>query len=283
MDNVDGLLLDIDGVLTLSWKPIPGAIPTVEWLRAEAIPFRLTTNTTTHTRTDLARTLCDAGVLVEPYEIVTAVVATASYLRAHHADARILLLSDGTGAEDLEGVRLVDEAPDVVVLGGACDDFTYGAMDRIFRMLVEGAALVGMHRNLYWRTDEGLKLDSGAYIAGLEEASGCKAVICGKPSAVYFEEALGMLGTAAERTAMVGDDIVNDVLGAQAVGMSGVLVKTGKFLPGNLEGRARPRDRLRRRSARPDSSRPPCSPSDDRRSLTGRGVSSNLAREAAVR
>ncbi len=28
---------------------------------------------------------------------------------------------------------------------------------------------------------------------------------------------------------MVGDDIVNDVLGAQAAGLTGVLVRTGKF------------------------------------------------------
>jgi ribonucleotide monophosphatase NagD (HAD superfamily) len=28
---------------------------------------------------------------------------------------------------------------------------------------------------------------------------------------------------------MVGDDVVNDVLGAQAAGLMGVLVRTGKF------------------------------------------------------
>jgi ribonucleotide monophosphatase NagD (HAD superfamily) len=34
---------------------------------------------------------------------------------------------------------------------------------------------------------------------------------------------------------MVGDDVVNDVLGAQAVGITGVLVRTGKFLATDLE------------------------------------------------
>ena len=43
-----------------------------------------------------------------------------------------------------------------------------------------------------------------------------------------------MLGVAAGRAAMVGDDIVNDVLGAQAVGLTGVLVRTGKFLESDL-------------------------------------------------
>ncbi len=232
------MLLDIDGVLALSWEPLPGAIPTLEWLRDQEIPFRLITNTTTHTRRDLAVTLCEAGILVEPEEIVTAVAATASYLRSHHPGARVLLLSDGDAAEDLEDVLLVDERPDVVVLGGACDDFTYPAMNLVFRMLMEGATLVGMHRNLYWRTNVGLQLDSGAYIAGLEEATGRPAVICGKPTAPYFESALALLGVPAERSALVDDDVVNTE-GAQAVSMTGVLVTTGKFLPGDLD-RGRP-------------------------------------------
>jgi ribonucleotide monophosphatase NagD (HAD superfamily) len=102
-------------------------------------------------------------------------------------------------------------------------------------MLMDGAALIGMHRNMYWRTKEGLQLDGGAFIVGLEEATGRKAVICGKPSPTFFHEAVRMVGTPLERTAMVGDDIVNDVLGAQAAGLVGILVRTGKFMPTDLE------------------------------------------------
>jgi ribonucleotide monophosphatase NagD (HAD superfamily) len=94
---------------------------------------------------------------------------------------------------------------------------------------MDGAALVGMHRNLYWKTESGWELDGGAYIAGLEEAAGVTAIICGKPTKTYFDGALAMLGVPSERAAMVGDDIVNDVLGAQQHGITGVLVRTGKF------------------------------------------------------
>jgi ribonucleotide monophosphatase NagD (HAD superfamily) len=34
---------------------------------------------------------------------------------------------------------------------------------------------------------------------------------------------------------MVGDDVVSDVLGAQAVGITGVLVRTGKFRASDLD------------------------------------------------
>lgn len=235
MRDIDGVLLDIDGVLAISWEPLPGAVETLAWLRANDVPFRLITNTTTKTRADLGTTLRAEGFDVRDDELITAVVATAGYLRTEHPGARCFVLSDGDATADLEGITLSgpDEA-DVIVVGGACEDFTYPTINRIFGRLMEGASLVGMHRNLYWRTNEGLELDAGAYIAGLEEATGRPAVICGKPTGPYFDAALAMLGVPRERTVMVGDDVVNDVYGAQVLGIRGALVETGKFLPDDL-------------------------------------------------
>jgi HAD superfamily hydrolase (TIGR01458 family) len=234
---VDGLLLDMDGVLAQSFAPLPGAVEALAWIRERGLPFRIVTNTTTHTRADLAATLRDGGLDLEAGDIVTAVVGTAAYLREHHPGARVLLLTDGDAREDLEGVTLAGEGEpaDMVVLGGASDDFTYAAMNRIFRLVMDGAALVGMHRNLYWRTEDGLELDGGAYLAGLEAAAGVTATVCGKPAPAFFASALELLALPADRVAMVGDDIVNDVLGAQACGLTGVLVRTGKFMESDLE------------------------------------------------
>jgi HAD superfamily hydrolase (TIGR01458 family) len=230
MGDIDGLLLDIDGVLAVSWEPLPGALEAMEWLRNH-IPFRLITNTTTHTRRDLARTLRSSGFDVEPDGIVTAVTATAIYLREHHAGGRAFVLTDGAPGEDLAGVPLVEtpDDADVIVIGGASDAFTYDVVNRIFRRVMAGAALVGMHRNLYWKTSRGWELDGGAYISGIEEATGTTATICGKPARAYFDAALALLGVPAARAAMVGDDITNDVEGARAAGLTGVLVRTGKY------------------------------------------------------
>ena len=211
---VDGLLLDIDGV-----------------------PFRLITNTTTHSCADLADTLRGAGFDVQPDEVITAVVATAEHLRDTHPAAAVFVLTDGDPSGDMTGVRLVDrpEDADVVVLGGACDDYTYDAMNRVFRRVMDGAALVAMHRNRYWKTSRGLELDTGAYVAALEEATGVTAVACGKPSGAFFRAALALIGVPAARALMVGDDIVSDVEGARAAGMRAALVQTGKYRDGDLE------------------------------------------------
>jgi HAD superfamily hydrolase (TIGR01458 family) len=230
----DGVLLDVDGVLAVSWEALPGAIETVAWLREREIPFRMLTNTTTHTRADLAATLTDAGIWTVPEEIVTAVVATASYLRGRHAGERVFVLSDGDALADLEGVEVVDDEPQVIVLGGASDAFDYPTMNRAFRWLMDGASLVAMHRNLFWRTSGGWQLDGGAYVAGLEQAAGVEAAVCGKPAAAAFTAALEQIGVAPERALMLGDDLVNDVLGAQAAGITAALVRTGKFREADL-------------------------------------------------
>jgi HAD superfamily hydrolase (TIGR01458 family) len=238
MSAVEALLLDIDGVLVTSWQPIAGAIDAMSAFRAAGVRVCLITNTTTHPRTELARTLNDAGFDVTPGMIVTAVTATAEHLRRTHPSAGVFVLSDGDARADLVDIRLVDDPADadVLVLGGASKDFSYDAVNGVFGRLMRGdASLVAMHRNMFWRTAEGFELDTGAYVTGLEAATGVQAVVCGKPAPAYFEAALSVLGVGADRAAMVGDDVVNDVEGARKAGVTGILVRTGKFRPEDLD------------------------------------------------
>ena len=77
MTWVDGLLIDIDGVLSVSWEAIDGAPGALAELRARQVPLRFATNTTTRTRAEVASLLTGAGMPVDPDEILTAPVATA--------------------------------------------------------------------------------------------------------------------------------------------------------------------------------------------------------------
>ncbi|MER7402942.1 HAD-IIA family hydrolase [Streptomyces sp. NPDC000070] len=251
MDSVRAVLVDIDGVLTLSWRPLPGAVEALREIRDAGFAVLLVTNTTSRTRASIAATLVDAGFPVSAEDILTAPAATAAYLAEHCPGARCALLNSGDIAEDLDGVTVVDAAdpgaadpgaadsgaadsgtvPDVVLVGGAGPEFGYAALDRAFGHLQRGARLVAMHRNLYWRTAEGLRLDSGAFLAGLEQAARVEAEITGKPARAFFEAALARLGVGAGEAVMVGDDVESDVLAAQRAGITGVLVRTGKFQP----------------------------------------------------
>ena len=105
-------------------------------------------------------------------------------------------------------------------------------MNKNFRRLMDGAALVGMHRNLFWKTSEGWSW-TGARTSRGSSRPRTRRRHCGKPEKAYFDAALEMLGVDAARAAMVGDDIVNDILGAQASGLTGILVRTGKYREGD--------------------------------------------------
>ncbi len=233
--RIDAVLLDIDGVLTVSWEPLPGAVEVVAWLRQSNLPFLLLTNTTTPGPEGLAELLRRGGFDVEPAQIMTAAVATAEYLHAAHPAARCFLLGEPQLEGSFRGIEFVEEDADVVVVAGADDAFTWKNLNRALQMIRSGAALVAMHRNLTWLTDEGLKLDTGAFVLGLEEASGVRATVVGKPNPDFFRGAMKMLGRGPGEVAMVGDDIENDVIAAQRLGLTGVLVRTGKFDPAEFE------------------------------------------------
>jgi HAD superfamily hydrolase (TIGR01458 family) len=230
---VRAALIDIDGVLTVSWRPIPGAVAAVTRLRELGIAVALLTNTTSRTRASVASTLADSGFPVHADDVLTAPALTAAYLATHYPGARCALLNSGEIQEDLAGVTIIDDdqTPDVVIIGGAGNEFSYPALNRIFGYLQRGAKLVAMHRNLYWRTDAGLQLDGGAFLLGLEAAAHVEAEIVGKPAAGFFAAALDRLEVDASAAVMIGDDIDADVLAAQRNGITGVLVRTGKYLP----------------------------------------------------
>jgi HAD superfamily hydrolase (TIGR01458 family) len=228
---MEAVLMDIDGVLTVSWRPLPGAVAAVSRLRDAGFRLALLTNTTSRTRASIAATLAEAGFPIGPGDVLTAPALAAGYLAERYPGARCLLLNSGDIRQDLAGVMLVDDRPDIVLVGGVGPEFGYQALNEAFGHLQDGARLLALHRNLYWRTDEGLQLDTGAFLAGLERAAGVTAEVIGKPAAAFFRAALASLRADASAAWMVGDDIEADVLAAQRAGITGILVRTGKFLP----------------------------------------------------
>src|SRR4051794_19050356 len=236
MAGGDGGLPDVGGVLTVSWRALPGAARAVAVLRERRVPFRLATNASSMSRPELAATLARAGIDVAPADIVTAPVAAGEFLRRRHPDARVFQVGGRASREDMEGVRFVEDGEaDVVLMAGADDDFSWERLDRAFRLLVGGAALVAMHRNVSWTTDRGPTLDAGPFVAGLEAAAGVEAEVTGKPAPAFFASCVDLLGLEPSRVAMVGDDLETDVLAAQRCGLRGVLVRTGKFRQDTLD------------------------------------------------
>lgn len=226
------VLLDIDGVVVDSWEPIVGAADAVTSLRDGGMTVRFLTNTTSRTRATIGDTLRAAGISVADDEISTAASATAAHLARHHPGARVLLLDDGP-TDDLGDITLVGEQDDadVVVLGGAGPSFGWERLSALAARVADGASFVAMHGSAVWQTRAGLRLDTGAFAAAIEQATGIAPTVVGKPAPAMFDDVLMAEDCPPGKAVMVGDDVRSDVLAAQALGIIGVLVRTGKFRP----------------------------------------------------
>jgi HAD superfamily hydrolase (TIGR01450 family) len=243
---VGGVLFDIDGVLVTSWRPIEGAAETLRVLADNQIARSYLTNTTTRTRRQIADLLTEAGMDVAADEVITAAALTAEYVRGQYPDARCFLVNNGQIAEDMPGIDIAyasdhgpedpaPETPDVILLGGAGPEYNHVTLSRVYDWMAHGVPLVAMHRSTSWNTAEGLRIDTGMYLIGMEETSGRKASAVGKPAPAGFLAAASRLGVDPDEMYMIGDDLNNDVLAAQVVGMTGVLVRTGKFRQDTLD------------------------------------------------
>jgi HAD superfamily hydrolase (TIGR01458 family) len=231
------ILLDVDGVLHVSGEPIPGAVDAVRRLRSAGHRLRFVTNSTIMSRPQLAEMLRGMGFAFEDEELQTTGRVAARVL----AGKRVLALTMPGILDDLEGLELIGMNADAVLIGG-CDEgeepgrvFSYLNLNRAFLELEAGAELYCLHKNRWWQTADGPKLDAGVFVAGLEYASGVEATVLGKPSPEYFAAALEAIDADPELAWMVGDDVEGDIRGAQRHGMKTVLVRTGKFRPDEVE------------------------------------------------
>lgn len=252
--GVRALLLDLDGVLVLAGRPLPGAADALAELERRAIPYRIVTNTSLLSRVTLARRLASLGLDVPAGRVASALSASAAYTRRHHPDGPLFLIASEDARTEFGGQRILGpdeaDAPDAraaaVVVGDSPEEATYPNLNRAFRLLRGGAELLAMHKNRWWITPDGRpSIDSGSLVAGLEFATGLRARILGKPSPVFFREMAdevaeelavrdGGRRLARAEIAMVGDDVWNDVLGAQRAGLRGAFVLSGKHGPDDL-------------------------------------------------
>ncbi|MCI4678614.1 TIGR01458 family HAD-type hydrolase [Rhodoblastus acidophilus] len=230
--KVEGLLLDLDGVVHVRDKPVPGSLEAIGRLRAAKIPFRFVTNTTRRPRRKIVEGLFALGLVVAEDELFTPASLTRDLL-GKRGRAPLLVIHPDL-REDFVGVA---EGADAVVIGDAGENFTYDALNGAFRALSHGAEFFALARNRNFLDADGeLSLDVGGFVAALEYASAREATVIGKPSREFFHAAVEALNVPERNVLMVGDDAEADVGGAMAAGLLGVLVKTGKYRAGQEKG-----------------------------------------------
>ena len=232
--SVRGVVLDLDGTVYDDRGLVDGAAEAIAALRSAGLGLKFATNSSRHPRSTLIERLRRQGVDADPDDIFTAPRAAAAWL-ADHGLTRVSLHVSPMTVEEFTPFTIDEQKPEAVVLGDLGDDWTVERLNRIFRHVIGGAQLVAIQKNRYWRRAGALCLDAGPFVAAIEYATETSAVVAGKPSAEFFAAASAALGVAPAELVVVGDDVRADVSGAQSAGARGVLVKTGKFRPSDLD------------------------------------------------
>jgi len=249
LEGVRALLLDLDGVIVVAGEAVPGAPDAIATLEGRGFPYRIVTNTSAVSRATLARWSGTIGAPIPASRFQSALSASAAWTARHFPGASLYVLASEDAQSEFAGQRLLthDEAgargasAAAVVIGDSPEEVTFDNMNRAFRLVRNGAVLVGMHQNPWWLTPEGPTLDSGAFVAGLEFATETRARIIGKPHPEFFSVAIGDLRRQVGRDlaradiAMVGDDIRSDVRAAQRAGLRGIFVLSGKHGTADIE------------------------------------------------
>jgi HAD superfamily hydrolase (TIGR01458 family) len=228
LNTVQGFLFDIDGVLYIDGTPISGAIDAINTVKGTGYPCRFVTNTSVTSRRHIYEKLKAMGFSVAEAEIFSAPQATVRYLEQDPGVRCKLYVAEAI-APEFASIRQTTGTPTHVVVGDIGPVWNYDLLNTILADLLAGAELIAIHKNRFWQTQEGLRMDIGGFIAALEYACNRPAKVMGKPSRDFFDLAVNDLGLPKSAVAVVGDDIDSDVKGAQDAGLSGVLCKTGKF------------------------------------------------------
>lgn len=235
--NITSLLIDIDGVLYVGDTVIAGANDALGYLREKGYRFRFVSNTTRKSRKSISTHLMRMGFVIPESMIFTPPLAAADYMKSRRQTCCHLLGTPDIAAELMsQGITLDSGDVDYVVVGDAGDAFSYEQMNSAFRLLLEGATLLALEKDRYWMGRGGLQLSAGPFVTALEYASGKAAQVIGKPAPQFFRLALDSMDALPGESAMIGDDVTTDIGGAMALGMKGILVRTGKFRPEAIAG-----------------------------------------------
>jgi HAD superfamily hydrolase (TIGR01458 family) len=232
MQGIKGVLIDLDGVVYLRGTPIPRSIEAIERLGELNLDFRFVTNTTRVPLRVIAGELAAMGIATSRSHIFTPAVAARAYIEEHGLDPHFLIAS--ALREDFHGLTAGGRR--AVVIADAAHEFTYEKLNEAFRSIEHGAEFLALAANRSFRDAGGhLSLDAGAFVAGLEYATGQRARVLGKPSPDFFHLAVTDMGLSPQDAVMIGDDAEFDVSAAIKAGLRGILVRTGKYKPGAEE------------------------------------------------
>lgn len=238
VDAYDLVIFDLDGVIYLIDKPIPGAVDAVRRLRSAGTAVAYATNNASRRAADVATLLSGMGVPAAPDEVLTSAGAAAAMLADDlPAGSPVLVVGAEALRAELRDVGLVpvsrlDESP-VAVVQGYGPDVGWKDLAEASLAVRDGARWMATNTDRTLPSPRGPLPGNGSLVAVLRTALGREPdVVVGKPEPALFTTAASRSG--AGKALVVGDRLDTDIEGAVRAGMDSLLVLTGVSGPAEM-------------------------------------------------
>ncbi len=235
LHHVRAVLLDMDGVIYVGNRLLPGVQELFDYLDATGRKWLCVTNNASKTPRQFASKLADLGVTARPDQMLGSAEATAGWLREQieqHGwpDGKVIVMGQDGLIEALtsRGFELTTD-PQVATYAVAGINFklTYDELANVALAIRAGAKFIGTNSDASYPAERGLLPGAGSILALLSTATGVQPQVIGKPNRGMYDQALRRVNAIAAETLMVGDRYDTDISGAIPLGLVTAGILTG--------------------------------------------------------
>lgn len=235
MKHYEGYLIDLDGTMYRGKERIVEAVEFVKELAKREIPYLFVTNNSSKTSKQVAKALVKMGIPATEDHVFTTSIATANFIAAKKRTASIFMIGESGLEEALtkKGFTFKNEDVDYVVIG-IDREITYEKLTRACLAVRAGAKLISTNGDIAIPTERGLIPGNGSLTSVITVSTGVAPIFIGKPESIIVNQALEVIGTAREKTVMIGDNYQTDIMAGINAHLDTVIVHTGVTLKEQL-------------------------------------------------
>lgn len=226
--NARHVILDMDGTFYLEDTMIPGGDKFIHALTQRGLDYLFFTNNSANSAALCSAKLANMNFPTPEKKIVLSSHVAAEFLQRNHPGARTYCLGNERLHTDLQaaGVTLVDDAPDVILLGFDTT-LTYEKINKTANWLANGLPYYATHPDVNCPLKVGFMPDTGSMIALFEASTGRRPTVLGKPTRHTIDYLSRYLNCQPENLVFVGDRIETDVAIGFNHGIPSILVLSG--------------------------------------------------------
>jgi glycerol 3-phosphatase-2 len=230
IDQHDGVLFDLDGVLYKGAGAVARAPEAVVELRRRGLKCGYVTNNASRSAESVAEHLRDLGIGASSEEVFGSAPAGVQMMSEHLGEGMRVLVTGSPYLKQLvagAGFVVVDSAQDQpdAVIQGFHPELGWKDLADASYAINAGASWFATNLDLSIPQAGGVAPGNGALVEAVSRATGQSPLAAGKPEPVMFTQAAQALGLS--RPLVVGDRLDTDILGGNRAEMTTALVLTG--------------------------------------------------------